>query len=106
MAYTLKVTPEQLLSAASQFESTSNNIKAQTSNMTNLVSQISGSVWSGEAATAYKNKFRALDDDISRMITTINKEVVQDLKTIAQQYKTTEQKNISDAGSLPTTLFN
>jgi WXG100 family type VII secretion target len=99
MAITLKVTPETLRNTASQFESQGNTMKSFTDQMTNIVNQISGDVWSGEAATAYKSKFSGLQDDITKL-----HKMVQDhsknLIEIATEYSAAENSNQQLAGSL------
>ncbi len=100
MAITLKVTPETLRNTASQFEAQGNTMKSFTDQMTNIISsQISGEVWSGEAATAYKSKFSGLQDDITKL-----HKMVQDhsknLIEIATEYSTAESTNQQLAGSL------
>lgn len=97
---TLKVTPEKLIAAASQFNTSANVVKGLTSQMTGIVDGLS-SVWSGEAANAYKTKFHQLDDDISRMIKMIQ-EHVTDLQNMANVYKQAETAAKSAAAGLPT----
>ena len=63
----LKVTPEKLQATASSFESTGSSVNNLTQQMTSIVTGLSGQIWSGEAATAYVNKFNGLQDDMERI---------------------------------------
>lgn len=99
MTGTLKVDTSKLTGTASAFQGTGNQIKNLTSQMTNLVTGLSGEVWSGAAATAYVQKFQGLQDDINRMIAMVN-EHVEDLQVMAQQYEQAESANVAAAGTL------
>lgn len=99
MTGNLKVTTAKLRSTANGFNATSNQIKSITNQMTSLVNALSGQVWSGDAATAYKNKFSQLQDDINRMISMIN-EHVTDLNNMAQEYDKAETANTSAGNAL------
>ena len=95
----LRVTPEKLISTASAFESQGSTVKTLTNQMVEIVTGLTGQVWSGEAATAYVNKFNGLQDDIARIIAMIN-EHVTDLNQMAQEYQTAESTNEQMASSL------
>lgn len=99
MTGTIKVSTAKLASTANSFNSTGNQIKNITSQMTSLVNAFSGSVWSGDAANAYKRKFSELQDDINRMISMIN-EHVTDLNAMAREYEKAESTNISTSQAL------
>lgn len=98
-AATIKVDTQKLTSTATSFQNTGNQIKTLTQSMTNTVKELSGNVWSGDAATAYVKKFDGLQNDINKMIAMIN-EHVADLQTIAQQYEKAEAENIQAANAL------
>lgn len=87
----LRVTPEQLISTAGEFDTCAGEVSTLTSQMTDMVTGLS-SIWQGEAAEAYKNKFNGLNDDIQKMIGFI-KEHAEDLKEMANVYTATEQSN-------------
>jgi len=91
MEGTLRVTPEQLESTAGSFDTSAGEVSTLTSQMTDMVNSLS-SVWTGEAAAAYKAKFDGLNDDIQKMIGFV-KEHAQDLKDMAQVYRQAEQSN-------------
>ncbi|KAI4451792.1 hypothetical protein C823_006352 [Eubacterium plexicaudatum ASF492] len=99
MTGTLKVSTAKLRSTASNFQSTGQHIQRMTSAMTNIVNQLSGRVWSGEAADAYKRKFGQLQDDINRMVKMIN-EHVTDLNAMAGEYERAENANKNMINSL------
>ncbi len=95
----IKVEPARLRSTAQNFQSTGQNIQRATQNMTNIINQLSGCVWSGEAADAYKRKFNALQDDINKMVRMI-REHVTDLNAMAGEYERTENRNRELSSSL------
>lgn len=96
---TLRVSPEKLQATASSFEATGTTVSNLTQQMTSIVTSLSGQVWSGEAATAYVNKFNGLQDDMTRIYKMI-KEHSDDLIEMAQQYMSAESANADLANSL------
>lgn len=104
MANIIKVETSKLRSAASQFSTTSGQIKNATNAMTQAINQLTGSVWSGEAATAYINKFNGLNDEIAKIDKMIN-EHVQDLNDMAAEYDRAENENRQTASALTSDLF-
>ena len=94
----LKVTPEQLISTASDFQSTGNTIRSLTSDMTSTVTGLS-SIWEGEAATAYVTKFNGLQDDIERLIGMVN-EHVNDLMEMGRVYSNAETSDLNEIATL------
>ncbi len=99
MTGTLKVNPAKLKSTATSFNSTGNQIKTIMNQMMTLVNSLNGTVWSGDAATAYKKKFSELQDDISKMLSMIN-EHVTDLNAMADEYILKETQNASIGNAL------
>ncbi len=104
MTGTLKVETTKLKSTASEFASTSSQIKNATSNMVQTIGQLSGSVWSGEAASAYVNKFNGLSDEIQKIDRMIQ-EHVQDLQDMANQYERAENEATQTASGLNAEIF-
>lgn len=104
-AITLKVDQAQLNSRVTDYDNAKNKIKTCTTTMVNTISSISGGDWTGDARNAYVNKFRGLNDDISRMIAKLDKEIVQDLRTIIMEYNKAEQQNVQQANNLPNDIF-
>lgn len=94
----LKVTPQQLMTTANEFNSCGTTVRNLTQSMTSLVSGLS-SVWTGEAATAYAAKFNGLQDDIERIHRMIA-EHVQDLNDMAQNYESAENANLTEIEAL------
>lgn len=95
----IKVSTSKLRSTATSFSSTANEIKSLTANMTSMVEGLSGAVWSGDAANAYKRKFNQLDDDIAKLVEMIS-EHATDLNEMAKEYEDAENKNIDASNSL------
>lgn len=104
MANIIKVEPGKLRSASGEFASASTQIRNATSAMTQAVTSLSGSVWSGDAATAYVNKFNGLQDEIARIDKMIQ-EHSQDLANMANEYEKAETTNQQNAGALKETIF-
>lgn len=94
----LKVTPEQLVSTANEFQSIGNTVQSLTSEMTNTVTGLSN-IWEGEAATAYVAKFNGLQDDIQRLHAMIT-EHVNDLTEMANVYGNAEKSDIDEIATL------
>lgn len=94
----LKVTPEQLISTAGEFQAKGNTIGTLTQEMMTLVTGLN-SVWEGDAATAYINKFKALEDDIQRLVNMV-REHADDLTEMARVYQEAEQANVEEASGL------
>ena len=91
----LRVTPEQLESASTEFAAKGTAIGNLTSEMTQLAEGLA-SVWEGEASTAYIGKFRQLDDDIQKMIRMVQ-EHANDLEAMAKIYRDAENEVIMNA---------
>lgn len=94
----IKVSTEQLRNTANEFSGLGQQVSSLTSEMVSLVTGLS-SGYEGEAAQAYINKFRGLEDDIQK-INRMIQEHVTDLNDMAQRYDQAEQNNVSDAGNL------
>ena len=94
----LRVTPEQLEAAATEFSAKGTTVGNLTSQMTQLVEGLSSS-WEGESATAYIAKFRQLDDDIQKMIRMIQ-EHSNDLNDMAKVYRDAETVNADEIADL------
>lgn len=95
----IKVSTAKLTITANAFSATGNQIKSITTQMTVTVNTLSGSIWNGDAANAYKKKFNGLQDDINRMVKMIQ-EHVKDLNNMAREYEQTEASNINLGNSL------
>lgn len=100
----LKVTPEKLIETANEFQSTGQMISSITSEMTSIVDSMK-SIWQGEAATGFANRFDALKDDIEKIHSMI-KEHVNDLNEMAHEYEAAEKESIEQGNTLATEVVN
>lgn len=100
MTGNLRVTPEKLISASSQFQTSDTNVNNLTQNMLDIVSQLS-STWAGDAATGYYNKLKGLQQDMQKLHKMIQ-EHTTDLQDMARTYQTAEQANVQTASALKT----
>lgn len=94
----IKVNPEELLRASSEFGSKASTVGNLTTEMMNTVTGLS-SIWEGEGATTYIGKFRELEDDIQKMIRMIQ-EHSEDLQQIGSAYIAEESEVSELAASL------
>ena len=104
MANMIKVETSKLRATASNLSSTSSQIKNATNAMTQAINQLTGSVWSGEAASAYVSKFSGLNDEITKIDKMIQ-EHIKDLNDMAAEYDRAESENRQTASSLSSDLF-
>ncbi len=98
MASIIKVSPEQLLTTASEFSNEAASLSNLTNEMISLVSS-SSSAWTGDAATTFVNKFNQLDDDMIKL-GNMAKEYANDLTEIATIYQQAETANAEAAQAL------
>lgn len=96
----LKVTPEKLIEAAGEFEASGQSVRSITEEMISIVDGFK-SVWQGEAATGFANRFEALNDDMNRLYTMI-KTHADDLVQMAGEYKSAEEESTQNAMALAT----
>jgi len=94
----LKVTPEQLIKAATEFASAGSSIRAITSEMMAEINSLKG-VWQGDAAETYHNRFMGLSDDCERLGRMIE-EHVSDLNEMARNYQLAEEAGIEAGAAL------
>lgn len=99
MEATLLVTPEQLQSTASTFSAKATQVKALHDSMIDKVNALAGS-WTGEAASAYTEKFANLRTSMETIHNMIQ-EHVKDLNAIAEQYTSAENQAKAAANELP-----
>lgn len=86
----IKVSPQELMNASSEFQARNASINDITAQMLSLARNLN-SQWEGEAASAYINKFNELEDDM-QMINKKITEHVNDLQEMAQQYVNAEKQ--------------
>lgn len=94
----LKVTPEKLIEAADQFSNSEQTIRGLVAEMTSIVDGFK-SIWQGEAATGFANRFNGLSDDMEKMFNMIH-EHASDLTQMANEYKAAEDDSNQQAMSL------
>ena len=94
----LKVTPEKLLQTSGEFAVVGNQMKNLTGEMMTLVKGL-GSIWQGEAASAYGSRFDSLAPDMEKLYRMVQ-EHVQDLQEMAKQYQSAETGNMEQGNSL------
>lgn len=99
MANIIHVSPEKLAGTAKRFEQTAGEVRMICRNMTGTVQALSGRIWSGSAAAAYKNKFNSLQGDIDRLYRMIAAHASH-LEQIAREYKAGDDQSAADAGIL------
>ena len=96
----------QLLVTPEEMESTANNLEGVQGQVDNITQQMLEearsltSVWEGDAATAYVNKFNTLEDDMQKMRNML-REHVDDLREMAGSYRRAEEANSAQAQALP-----
>ena len=105
MANIINVSTSKLTSTATALQSSATTVRNLTSQMTQIVTSLTGNVWSGDAATAYVNKFNGLQDDINRMGKMID-EHVNDLNQIAREYEQAESANTQQANALASDVIS
>lgn len=94
----LKVTPEKLNQAASEFSNSGKNINSVTAEMMSIVDSLKA-IWQGSAATEYAGRFAGLRDDIER-INRIIDEHVNDLNQMALEYQNAEDSSVEESAKL------
>ena len=100
---TLRVEPSVLLNKASEFESARTHIMSLFDEMTAKVTALN-SVWEGEAAATYQNRFGQLNDDILHLNNLIL-EHVRDLNEMATIYSTVGTDVETIIEGLPTDIL-
>ena len=94
----LRVTPEKLISASSEFASTASQMNSMTSEMMSLVQSLR-SVWQGEASTSYSNRFSSLQSDMDKLYRMVT-EHSKDLNEMAEGYMQAEKANADKGNSM------
>ena len=100
----LKVTPEKLSQASSEFGTAASQVNQITQQMLQIV-RSTNSTWQGEASTAYSQKFNSLDEDMQQIYRMIN-EHSTDLQEMATQYQQAEQANVELSESMKTNVIS
>lgn len=100
----LKVTPQELINAAGDFNSKNQTIKSITTEMISLVNALS-QIYEGDAASAYIKKFSQLSEDMDQIYRKIN-EHSTDLQEMAQIYIKTEDAETSNDNAMSHNLID
>lgn len=100
MTGNLRVTPEKMISVSTQFGQSDATVNSLTTQMMDIVSQLS-STWAGEAATTYYNKLKGLQGDMQKLHKMIQ-EHTTDLNDMAKTYQQAEKDNVQTASALKT----
>ena len=96
----LKVTPEKLIESAEQFAGTEQTVRSILEEMKGIIDGFK-TIWQGEAATGFANRFSALSDDMEKMCGMI-REHSADLNQMANEYKAAEDESMQEAAALGT----
>ena len=99
MTGTLKVDPQKLISASTEFHSSASRMQSLTNEMMSIVRSTTAA-WQGEAQASYANSFQQLDDDMQKLYRIVT-EHSTDLSEMAQTYINAENANQQAAAALP-----
>ncbi len=94
----LKVTPEKLIQVSNEFSQSGKTISSLTAEMLSIVNGLK-SIWQGQAALEYSNRFNSLGDDIER-INKLIQEHVSDLNAMAAEYQNAENQSMEESSKL------
>lgn len=100
MANTIRVTPEELLNAASKVESWADSYNSICNQINTSVNELN-STWGGEAHNQYVNQLNGFQDDFQNLYTLLNK-YASYLRSASQKYSQAEETIKSSASSLST----
>lgn len=98
MTGTLRVTPEKLIAAASQFQASASEVKTITQSMMDIVTELKPT-WEGEAASMYYTKLSSEQNDVNKIIRMIQ-EHSSDLQEMGTEYQNKIVKTQQIASSL------
>ena len=100
----IKVSPETLPNTATEFGTKATTLQGVTTEMMNLITSLN-STWGGDAATAYLNKFKVLQNDMDKMFRMVN-EHSTDLENMAMAYKNAEDANTQATQGLQNNIIS
>lgn len=101
---TIRVTPETLSRKAGDLDANAADVKRLTTQMTEKALMLTGRIWTGEAQTTYMTRFRTLQNTIDQYTPILQKHA-SNLRTIANQYETTETEARDLSNALPGSIF-
>ena len=99
----IKVSPDMLLSAASEVQSKTNNMRQSFEAMRTHIQKTKG-YWRGEAGDHHRNLYEKQQSEIDSIISLLS-ERVRELEQMASNYATGEQKATSTAQQLATNVI-
>lgn len=100
----IRVSPDKLNSTAGEIKNIQSNVLNITSEMTSIVQGMS-SDWTGDASTAYIQKFTGLQDDMQKISSMLN-EHVTDLQTMSTTYSQAESNAASISSGLSSDVIS
>lgn len=100
MTGNLRVTPEKLISASTQFSQSDSTVNNLTTQMMGIVDQLNAT-WAGEAASGFYTKLKGLQGDMQKLHKMIQ-EHTTDLNDMAKTYQQAEKENVQTASALKT----
>lgn len=100
----IKVTPEELRTASSEFAAADSKVTNLTGEMMSLVKSLT-SQYEGEASQAYINNFSKLEDDMAQIHAKIQ-EHTQDLDEMARVFDEVEKKTQELNAAVPSNLID
>lgn len=103
MGITLKVKPDQLVSAANDISSQITNVETACGNLGTAIKN-SKSYWEGEASNLHQKKYTDIEDEISQVLSTL-KHRPDDLLKMAGLYDKAESTNTTTAAALSSNLI-
>lgn len=100
----LRTSTDQLKAQAGRLQSQGGVLAAKVDQMVQVADTLTGSVWSGEAADAFRSIFDQLSMDANDM-RNFTEDYAEQLTTIANKYEEAEDMNRQAASQLPTDVF-
>ena len=104
MEGTIKVDPQQLISASSEFSTNGNQVQTLMNEMVNKMNNL-GTTNTGDAISSFIAKANGLQNDIAKLNAMIQ-EHAKDLQEMAQVYSSAESAAQSEADALQTSVIN
>lgn len=100
---TIKVSPDVLVSKASEVENKIGKMRQLFSNIKTSMERTT-SYWEGEAGDLHRKQYLDRQDEIDKMLKNLQ-ERVSELNQLAANYTSAESKNLSAASSLATNVI-
>lgn len=108
----IKIDPATMISVANIIESETGKIESRYSNINNICKNLRNN-WEGESSDLFINSMTEISDPLgggdsaaARIIVSILKEYVLDLREIARKFEDTEKLNVELSGALDDDIFH